>query len=91
MERLDLLQEKVEALMQQYARLKTELSVKEKVLQAKEEEVRQLKMQLTKAEERLLALEIGQAIPDAESRAATRQQLDTVIGEIDKILVSLHD
>jgi hypothetical protein len=91
MERLDLLRQRVEALLRQYAAQRAELESREKALKAKEEEVELLQTQLAKAEERLLALEIGQAIPDAESRAASRKQLDAVISEIDKILMVLHD
>lgn len=91
MERLELLGQKVETLLRQYAKQRAELESKEKALKTKHAEVEMLQAQLAKAEERLLALEIGQAIPDAESRAASRRQLDAVISEIDKILMALHD
>lgn len=91
MERLNVLRDKVEALLRSYSGLKAELEVKDKVLQEKEEELAMLRDQLKKAEERLLALEIGKAVPDAESRTVGRKQLDAVIGEIDKILMLLHD
>jgi glycerate-2-kinase len=91
MEGLNVLRNKVEALLRQHAAVKTALAEKTSALKAKEEELDIMRVQLHKAEERLLALEIGHAIPDAESRAASRRQLDAVIGEIDKILMTLND
>ena len=91
MDRREALRQKLDKLIRRFNETSAALKAKEKALKEQEEEAAMLRTQLEKAEERLLALEIGKAIPDAESRAASRRQLDSVIGEIDKILRSIND
>lgn len=91
MESLLLLRQKIELLIREHSGVKAALATANKTLAAKDVEIEQIRTQLKTAEERLLALEIGKAIPDAKSRASSRRQLDAVIGEIDKILTTLHD
>ena len=91
MDRLEALRQKLDKLIRRFNETSAALQAKEKALKEREEETVMLRSQLEKAEARVLALEIGAAIPDAESRAASRRQLDAVIGEIDKILRSIND
>lgn len=55
------------------------------------EQQKELQGRMQQTEQNLLALQIGRAMPDRESREQSRKKLDEVIGEIDKILMSLHD
>ena len=91
MDRIDTLHEKLDTLLRNYKATRTELASARTVLKAKEEEVSTLQARLAKCEEQLLAMQIGNAMPDAESRHNSRKQLDAVIGEIDKILGTLND
>jgi hypothetical protein len=91
MANIELLRDKLDQLLRQYAVVKADVSKLKRVVDVKKEECAQLRRQLGLAEEQLLALQIGQAIPDAESRASSRKKLDTVIAEIDKILITLND
>jgi hypothetical protein len=91
MEGLSVLREKLDVLLRNYKAMATELSATKAALATKEEETSLLRDRLAKCEEQVLALQIGKAIPDAESRALARKQLDVVIGEIDKILMTIHD
>jgi hypothetical protein len=89
MERLNTLRAKLDLLLRDYKSLKDDLATTRASLEEKQEEIALMRTQMAKYEEQLLALQIGNAIPDAEGRANARKQLDAVIGEIDKILTTL--
>ena len=88
---LDTLKERVDALLKSYAALLRERNALRKELKGKEQQQQDLAERLRVAEEELLALQIGKAIPDAAARTRNRKKLDAVIGQIDKILTSLND
>ncbi len=91
MKGLDILKERVDALLKSYAALLRERNALRKELKGKEQEQQELAERLRIAEEELLALQIGKAIPDTAARTRNRKKLDAVIGQIDKILTSLND
>ena len=91
MKGLDTLKERVDALLKSYATLLRERNALRKDLKTKEQEQQELAERLRIAEEELLAVQIGKAIPDAAARTRNRKKLDAVIGQIDKILTALND
>lgn len=91
MEGIDLLRERITALLKRYGAAVRECKALEKELAAREQESAALRVRLEEAEQQLLAVRIGKAIPDKASRAQSRKKLDAVIGEIDKILITLND
>jgi hypothetical protein len=91
MEGLDALKERVDALLKSYTSLLRERNALKKELAAKDVENKALAERLRAAEDELLALQIGKAIPDNASRNRNRKKLDAVIGQIDKILTALND
>jgi hypothetical protein len=91
MKGLDTLRSRIDALLKSYAALLRERNALRKELELKEQQHSELVEQLRLAEETLLALQIGKAIPDAAARTRNRKKLDAVIGQIDKILTTLND
>lgn len=89
MKGMQALQERVNALLRRYAAVIRERDALKKELNSLREEQVHLQSQFRQAEERLLAMQIGQSMPDDSTRAQSRKKLDAVIGEIDKILMNL--
>jgi cell division septum initiation protein DivIVA len=90
MQELRLLDEKLDLLLKKYAALQDEnMRLRENVseqLQA----IEQLNARLAVLETDMLSAQ-SQAPAGNGDTAAIRKQLDNVIGEIDKILLTLHD
>ena len=92
MQELQLLNDKLEALLKKYAALQAEnVRLKEQVGQQMRS-IETLNTKLATLEESMLARQIGgSSVADDKEKQAVRKQLDNVIGEIDKILTSLND
>jgi uncharacterized coiled-coil protein SlyX len=88
---LQLLNEKLDLLLKKYSSVQAENQRLKQVVARQLQSIEQLNVQLSALEEKVQVLQIGQAITDPEEKAAVRQQLDAVIGSIDKILNSLND
>ena len=88
---LSILEEKVDALIRRFTAVCTERDALLQKLDKSEEGAVIMQRELKDARQRLLAYEIGAAIPDAETRAGSRRKLDEVICDIDKILTTLDD
>jgi len=89
MESIGILRQKLELLLRRHRALKKKLAAARALVASREEEQAALRLRLAKCEEQSLALQIGHALPDAESRAHARARLDAVIADIDKMLSSL--
>ena len=91
MQELQLLNDKLEALLKKYAALQAEnLRLKEQVGQQLRS-IETLNTKLAALEESMVAKQIGNTMADDKEKETVRKQLDNVIGEIDKILTSLND
>lgn len=91
MQELGTLQEKLDALLRRFAALKAENGRLRDTVQSQARTIGQLGEQLGKAEQQLMAVQLGTAVLEPEEKEAMRRQLDQVIVEIDKILTSLND
>jgi len=88
MQELRLLDEKLDLLLKKYAALQDENSLLRQTVSEQLRAVEQLNGRLATLEAAMLAAQ--DAAPAADTMAI-RKQLDNVIGEIDKILLTLHD
>ena len=91
MEGIDILHERITALLKRYVATSKECKALRKELAAREQESDGLRARLEETEQQLLAIRIGKAVPDKASRNQSRKKLDAVISEIDKILITLND
>jgi vacuolar-type H+-ATPase subunit D/Vma8 len=91
MQELQLLNDKVDALLKKYTALQSEnLRLKEQAGQHLKE-IETLHTKLAALEETAMAKQISNSMGGDKEKNAVRKQLDHVIGEIDKILTSLND
>ena len=91
METLDLLQARLSDLIKSYKVLQQDLKKQEKLVAKIEKENLDLKRKISEAEGQLLAHVISALIPDEEMKTKTRQKLDSIIGEIDQLLIGIHE
>ena len=91
MEALDTLGKKLDMLLRKYAALESENKrLKETIAkQIKTEE--KLNKKLASLEHGMVSVHLGNAVVDETEQANMRKQLDNVIAEIDKILITLND
>ncbi|MBS1588107.1 MAG: hypothetical protein JST52_00690 [Bacteroidetes bacterium] len=91
MNELAILNDKLDTLLRLYVSQKKEITkLKEQLENAQQHHV-QLKQQLQEAEQNMLAMNLNKHLLNQEEKEKMRGQLDQVMREIDKILVSLHD
>lgn len=91
MQELELLNTRLDALIRHYSALKAENKRLRGTVQAQATTIEQLNGQLGRLEEQMLGLQLDKTVLAPEEHALLRRRLDTVIGEIDKILTSLND
>ena len=91
MDGIEILQDRVSALLKRFSAVMRERDGLKKELEELRAENDDLRSRLNRAEEHTLALQIGKSMPDESAKAQARKQLDAVIGEIDKILTTLND
>lgn len=91
MEALEELGKKVKALIKKYSLLQAENEGLQQTIARQSEQISALNRQLDLTKARLLAAEVANALPDAAEKERVRKQLDTVIHEIDKVLMDLND
>ena len=91
MRELELLSNKLDALLKKYAALEAENNSLKDTIAHQQQKVITLNSQLAKLEENAGSAHIGKTVADDAERKALRKQLDGVIGEIDKILTTLND
>ncbi|MBS1781687.1 MAG: hypothetical protein JSS78_01340 [Bacteroidetes bacterium] len=91
MNELAILNDKLDALLKLYASQKGEIAKLKEQLNDAHQLQTQLKQQLQEAEQNMLAMNLNKHLLNQEEKEKMRGQLDQVMREIDKILVSLHD
>lgn len=91
MRELELLSNKLDALLKKYAAMEAENTSLKNTLAQQQQKVAMLNSQVAKLEENAGTTQIGKTVTDDAERIALRKQLDGVIGEIDKILTTLND
>lgn len=91
MQELDLLNSRLDALLKRYAELRVENRQLKEVVAQQTRRIEALNDQLADVEQQVLGLQLGTVVLTAEQKVQVRRQLDTVVGEIDKILTSLND
>ena len=91
MQNIEVLRDRVSALLKRHASVLREREGLEKELNKLREENEVLRTQLKEAQDGRLAAQISTAMPDEKVRADSRKKLDEVITEIDKILMMIND
>ena len=91
MNSLELLKEKVGLLLKKHSALVAENAKLIKQIETQNNTIAGLKSDLAKVEQVGSNIDIEKAGVSVEEKDKMRKQLDSVIGEIDKILVTLND
>ncbi|MEI8279127.1 MAG: hypothetical protein WCG87_05135 [Bacteroidota bacterium] len=91
MQELQLLKHKLDLLIKKYSALQAEnIRLKETIDQYLKS-IDGLNKQMSKMEQGMATQQIGNVAMGVMEKESVRKQLDTVIGEIDKILTTLND
>lgn len=91
MQELNLLHDKVEALLKIYGDVKAENARLKETVSAQLQQIETLTGKMGVLEENMMAASIGTSVLNDKDKEVVRKQLDTVLGEIDKILATLND
>ena len=91
MQALQILTEKLDLLLKKYAELQAENKQLEKTISEQLKSIEQLNKKFELLEENMMAIQLGKNVLDNNGKLAMNKQIDTVIGEIDKILATLND
>ncbi|MCD6012162.1 MAG: hypothetical protein K0Q79_2024 [Flavipsychrobacter sp.] len=91
MEALDKLSKKLDSLLKKYAAIESENKRLKETIATQIKTTEKLQKKLTSLEKDMVSVRLGNTVENDEERENMRQQLDTVIGEIDKILNTLND
>lgn len=91
MEELTLLHTKLDKLLKKYANLKEENKNLQEKVYAQNNKLRTLNKKLSDLEGQLTTTNTAEVLTSKDGKTAVRKQLDVLIGDIDKLLASLHD
>ena len=91
MQELQLLNDKLDVLFKKYITLQAENKRLKDTIDKQTESIHGLTGKLSDLEQNMVAVQIGKSVLSDEERIKMRKQLDSVIGEIDKILTTLND
>jgi chromosome segregation ATPase len=91
MQALDTLSEKLDLLLKKYAELQAENKRLTKTIGEQLRTIEQLNSKFQSLEENMVAIQLGKNFLDTNDKLAMTRQIDTVVGEIDKILATLND
>ena len=91
MQELTLLHTKLDKLLKKYAALQAEKDGLLATLRRQNEDMQQLNKKVPALEEELNLAKSGDVITGKDDKAAVRKQLNSLIGDIDKLLASLND
>ena len=92
MQELTLLNDKLDVLLKKYALLKSENNRLQQTVNEQLQHIEQLNHKLAGLEENMMAANMNSdTVIDDKDKQVVKKQLDTVIGEIDKILATLND
>jgi hypothetical protein len=91
MQELEQLNNKLDLLLKKYAAVQAENKSLKKTVSEQLKSIEKLNTKIVSIEENMAAAQMGQSLNDNRDKDAMRKQLDTVIAEIDKILITLND
>ena len=91
MQALDLLNKKLDMLLKKYAALEAENTRLKETVGSQEKSLEKLNKKIASLEHGMVSVHLGKTAGTEDEKENMREQLDTVIGEIDKILNTLND
>lgn len=91
MESLSLLNEKLDVLLKKYTLLQAENNRLQITVADQKKQIDTLSGKLTMLEENLMASQMSSSVLNDNDKEVVKKQLDTVLGEIDKLLATLND
>ena len=91
MQALDNLNKKLDILLKKHAALEAENNRLRDTIAAQNKSAELLTKKLSSLEQGMVSVHLGRKTDNDEEQENMRKQLDTVIGEIDKILNALND
>ena len=91
MQELQTLSQKLDLLLKKYGELQAENNRLKKTVGEQLKSIEQLNDKFQSLEENMAAVQLGKNVLNVNDKAAVTKQIDTVIGEIDKILATLND
>ncbi len=91
MQSLSLLNEKLDVLLKKYTQLQAENNRLQSTIANQNMQIEALSGKLTLMEENLMAAQMSSSVLDGNDKEVFKKQLDTVLGEIDKLLATLND
>lgn len=91
MQELQLLKHKLDLLLKKHSALQAENTRLKETVDQHLKSIDTLNKQMSKMEQGLATAQIGNVTMGDVEKDSVRKQLDTVIGEIDKILTTLND
>ena len=91
MQSLSLLNEKLDVLLKKYTQLQAENNRLQGTVADQNRQIETLSGKLTLMEENLMATQMSSSVLDGNDKEVFKKQLDTVLGEIDKLLATLND
>lgn len=87
---LQLLNTRLDALLKKYAALQAENQQLKAVVAEQTKKIATLNIKLSDVEQNMMTIQMGRSV-SSDEKTKMRRQIDTVIGEIDKILSALND
>jgi chromosome segregation ATPase len=91
MQELQLLNTRLDMLLKKYAALQVENKSLKNTISKQTEAIHGLNGKLSDLEQNIVAVQITKTVLSEDEKQDMRNQLDNVIGEIDKILTTLND
>jgi hypothetical protein len=91
MHEIQLLGDKLDLLLKKYGILQAENKRLKETVAIQTQSIETLNFKLQELEQDMVAVQIGKSVLTDDEKVKMRKQIDTVIGEIDKILTSLND
>lgn len=91
MQELTLLHSKLDKLLKKYAALQAEKESLQQVMHKQKDELQQLNKKVATLEDQLTTAQTADVLASKGDKNAMRKQLNSLIGDIDKLLASLND
>lgn len=91
MQELTLLHSKLDKLLKKYATLQAEKESLQQAMHKQKDELQQLNKKVATLEEQLTTTQTADVLATKGDKNAMRKQLNSLIGDIDKLLASLND
>jgi len=91
MQALDTLNKKLDTLLRKYAALESENKRLKETIAKQIRAEEKLSKKLASLEHGMVSVHLGKAVDNDDEKENMRKQLDNVIAEIDKILITLND